>query len=210
MIPKIIHQIHMGEQPLSNQELKWQQTWKKYNPDWELILWNDERLKTINIINEKYLDSCDNYSMKSDILRFDILYQFGGVYVDTDFECLKNLDPFLSEKDFVICKQIPERQHGAKICGAFMAANKFNQHIGKLVNGIADRSVSHKDKNAVLRYGPFYLQDNIPEELVLDSKYVYPFMWYEAKGISRNHTNLKQAFPESFAVHHWNGSWSGK
>ena len=95
-IPKVIHQIHLGEKPLSDQELKWQKTWKDYNPDWKFILWDDERLKGIGIINQEYLDDCDNYSMKSDILRFDILYQFGGLYIDTDFECLKPLDPFLT------------------------------------------------------------------------------------------------------------------
>ena len=95
-IPKVIHQIHLGDKPLSDQELKWQKTWKDYNPDWEFIFWDDERLRDVDIINQEYLDDCDNYSMKSDILRFDILYQFGGLYIDTDFECLKSLDPFLT------------------------------------------------------------------------------------------------------------------
>ena len=49
-IPKVIHQIHLGDKPLSDQELKWQKTWKKYNPDWEFIFWDDERLETIDII----------------------------------------------------------------------------------------------------------------------------------------------------------------
>ena len=46
----------------------------------EIYFWDDERLRDIDIINQEYLDDCDNYSMKSDILRFDILYQFGGLY----------------------------------------------------------------------------------------------------------------------------------
>lgn len=51
-IPKIIHQIHLGSQPLSDQELKWERTWKDHNPDWEFILWDDERLKTVDLINK--------------------------------------------------------------------------------------------------------------------------------------------------------------
>ena len=57
---------------MPEQQLKWQKTWKDYNPDWEFIFWDDERLRDIDIINQEYLDDCDNYSMKSDILRFDI------------------------------------------------------------------------------------------------------------------------------------------
>ena len=63
-IPKVIHQIHLGDKPLSDQELKWQKTWKDYNPDWEFIFWDDERLKDIDIINQEYLDDFDNIIKK--------------------------------------------------------------------------------------------------------------------------------------------------
>ena len=200
-IPKVIHQIHLGGKPLSNQELKWQKTWKDHNPDWEFIFWDDEALKSIDIINKKYLDDCDNYSMKSDILRFDILYQFGGLYIDTDFECLKSLDSFFDNRDFIVCRQNP---NGPSICGAFFAATKHHSLVKKLVDGIAKRSSTHKGKHCVEKYGPTYITDLIDGSYSLDPKYVYPFMW--DKKHSRNE-NLKEIYPEAFAAHWWNTSW---
>jgi mannosyltransferase OCH1-like enzyme len=200
-IPKVIHQIHLGNKPLSDQELKWQKTWKDYNPDWEFIFWDDERLKGIDIINQEYLDDCDNYSMKSDILRFDILYQFGGLYIDTDFECLKPLDPFFNNRDFIACRQNP---NGPSICGAFLAATKHHALVKKLVDGISERSITHKGKHCVAKYGPTYITDLIDRSHSLDPKYVYPFMWNKKHSTK---DNLNKIYPEAYASHWWNTSW---
>jgi len=208
-IPKVIHQIHLGSKPLSNQELKWQKTWKDHNPDWEFIFWDDEALKSIDIINKKYLDDCDNYSMKSDILRFDILYQFGGLYIDTDFECLKPLDPFFDNRDFIVCRQNP---NGPSICGAFFAATQYNSLVRKLLDGIPQRSITHKGKHCVAKYGPTYITDIIDENYgqefkyskAFEPKYVYPFMWNKKHSTK---DDLNKIYPQAYAAHWWNTSW---
>ena len=105
MIPKIIHQIHLGKKPLSEKEIEWQKTWKTYNPNYEFIFWDDKKIDELELTNRMYLQN-ESYSIQSDILRYEILYQYGGVYVDTDFECLKNLDEFINDKDIIVCKQI--------------------------------------------------------------------------------------------------------
>lgn len=209
-IPKVIHQIHLGNKPLSNQELKWQKTWKAYNPDWEFILWDDERLKSIDIINQDYLDDCDNYSMKSDILRFDILYQFGGLYIDTDFECLKPIDPLFNDKDFIVCRQNP---NGPSVCGAFFAATEHNSLVRKLVEGIPQRSITHKGKHCVAKYGPTYITDVIDENYgqefkyskAFEPRYVYPFMWNKKHSTK---DDLNKIYPQAYAAHWWNISWN--
>lgn len=208
-IPKVIHQIHLGDKPLSDQELKWQKTWKHYNPDWKFIFWDDERLRGIDIINKEYLDDCDNYSMKSDILRFDILYQFGGLYIDTDFECLKPLDPFFCDKDFIVCRQNP---NGPSICGAFFAATQYNSLVRKLLDGIPQRSITHKGKHCVAKYGPTYITDIIDENYgqefkyskAFEPKYVYPFMWNKKHSTK---DDLNKIYPQAYAAHWWNTSW---
>lgn len=201
-IPKVIHQIHLGDKPSSDQELKWQKTWKKYNPDWEFIFWDDEKLKNINIINKKYvINDCDNYSMKSDILRFDILYQFGGLYIDTDFECLKPLDPFFDNREFIVCRQNPNE---SSICGAFFAATKHHPLVKKLVDGIRERSITHKAKHCVQKYGPTYITDLIDRSYSLDPEYVYPFMWDKKHSTE---DDLNKIYPRAYAAHWWNTSW---
>jgi mannosyltransferase OCH1-like enzyme len=213
MIPKIIHQIHMGKRPLSEQELKWQNTWKEYNPEWEFILWDDEKLKTLNIINEQYLNDCDNYSMKSDILRFDILFQFGGLYIDTDFECLKPIDPLFGDDDFIFYRQ---RHSGPYICGAFLASTKHNTFVKKLVDGIDQRTKTHQKEHCVQKYGPAYVTNMVDDtygssykkSAKFDPTYVYPFLWKD-KRINKKltHTELKKKYPDAFAAHWWNSSW---
>lgn len=202
-IPKIIHQIHMGDRPMSTEELNWQLTWKKYNPDWEFILWNDDKIKTIKMINQKHFEESDNYSMKSDVLRFEILYQIGGLYVDTDFECLRPLDSFFHNKDFIVCRQSPS---GPTICGAFLASIKSHPFIKKLIDGIEKRSISHMGHHCTLKYGPSYLTELIDASDSLDPKYVYPFLW------DKKHSSiddLKSIYPDSYAAHHWKSSWIG-
>lgn len=207
MIPKIIHQIHLGDNPLSDKEVEWQKTWKKYNPDWNFIFWNDEKIDSLDLVNQKYIDDETHYSVKSDILRYEILYQYGGVYIDTDFECIRNIDEFIDHKSFIVCKQIDDKKLSANVCGAFLAASKFNKIIKKLNDGIADRSVTHKKSGPPVKYGPKYLEEIVPTKMWEDSKYVYPFMWYEKKKQPTEHDQLKRLYPDAVAVHHWSGSW---
>ena len=116
-IPKVIHQIHLGGKEFSDKQLKWQKSWKDYNPDWEYILWDYQKiLKNLDINHLNILNQCKNFSEKSDILRFEILYNYGGLYIDTDFECLKNIDPlFENDKDLLVYEQ-----SSGIICGAFL------------------------------------------------------------------------------------------
>src|SRR5579885_317918 len=98
-IPKIIHQIWLGSEfPAEYRD--WQQSWINHNPDWEYKLWTDENIKELVLTNKKYFDEAINFGEKSNILRYEILYQFGGVYVDCDFECLKSFDPLVHAYDF--------------------------------------------------------------------------------------------------------------
>ena len=198
----------MGDTTLSDREIFWQKTWKLYNPDWEYIFWDDSKLKKLKSINQKYIDQSTNYSMKSDLLRYEVLYQYGGIYVDTDFECLKNMNDFIANQDFLICKQTqPKSNSGAEVCGAFLATSQYNPLIKKLIDGVVSRSKSHRHATCVWKYGPGYLHDLVPKSLWLDPKYVYPFMWYEKENQPTNHDELKKSFPNSYAVHHWKGSW---
>ena len=80
LIPKIIHQIHLGDKNLSKQELEWQEGWRRLNPSWQYIMWDDKKIKNeLRITHTKILQSCKSFSEKSDILRFEILHQFGGL-----------------------------------------------------------------------------------------------------------------------------------
>lgn len=100
MIPKKIHYIWLGGKPLPPIFNKCLKSWKKYCPDYEIIRWDESNLN---------LDFCDycrqaydqkKFAFASDVLRFDVLYKEGGVYVDIDVEFLKPLDELLTLDSF--------------------------------------------------------------------------------------------------------------
>jgi len=101
-IPKIIHQIWIGSE-VPPQFKKIMETWKKIHPDWTYKLWTDEDIENFPFINRKaFDDSGNNKGLKSDIWRLEILYQYGGLYADTDFESIKPQDILHHCHDFYI------------------------------------------------------------------------------------------------------------
>jgi mannosyltransferase OCH1-like enzyme len=95
IIPKKIHQIWLGGS-LPDKYKRLSETWQKYNPDYEYKLWNENSVKELSLYedNINLIENITNPGMKSDVLRYLILYEHGGTYVDTDFECLKSIDDF--------------------------------------------------------------------------------------------------------------------
>jgi len=95
-IPKIIHQIWIGPKKFPIKYKKWRNSWQMLNPDWEYIFWDNNRIKELEITDMRAFKKSNNYGFKSDLLRYAILKKYGGLYVDTDFECLRKLPEFLS------------------------------------------------------------------------------------------------------------------
>ena len=207
MIPKIIHQIHLGTRSMTPEEIEWQNTWKDKNPDWVFNLWTDEKVKNdLNLSHPEIFNNCKNFSEKSDVLRFDILHQYGGLYIDTDFECLKNIDPLFEGKEIVLF-----RQSLKKICGAFFGATKGSLHVKKLIDQLPQREKTHGHMIPDCKYGPEYVTDTLGYEIAepngweTKQKTVYPYMWWEYK--KRRFEDFSKTHPEAFAVHHWGSSW---
>jgi len=99
-IPKIIHQIWLGPKPPPGYFWDYRQSWQKNHPDWEYRFWTDKEAEELDFeLKDLYLRST-NWGEKSDILRAEILDRFGGLYVDTDFECIKPFDELHLKYDF--------------------------------------------------------------------------------------------------------------
>jgi hypothetical protein len=102
-IPKIIHQIWIGNRKIPQKLHEYQQTWIEQNPDWEYKLWTNKEVKKYTFANEelKFLFSQSlTIGERVDVLRYDILYQYGGIYADCDCICLKPFDVFAYRYDF--------------------------------------------------------------------------------------------------------------
>jgi mannosyltransferase OCH1-like enzyme len=91
-IPKIIHHIWIGHLP---PPVEWMNTWKVNHPDWEYILWDNEKVFSRKWDNQKHIDYYFNkkvYEGAADILRYQILYEFGGIMPGADSENLNPVD----------------------------------------------------------------------------------------------------------------------
>lgn len=91
--PRIIHRIWLGK-PIPQELEDWWKTWTTLNPEWECRTWSEGNLEPV--IDELGLkpmyDWLTNLAQKSDIGRLALLWKYGGLYVDTDFECLKPIE----------------------------------------------------------------------------------------------------------------------
>ena len=101
-IPKIIHQVWSNiEEPLPDFFRGLMETWKEHHPDWEYILWDNDKMN--GFIQEYYPEYWIPYNsakyniQKWDIIRYFILYHYGGMYADVDYECLDSLEPLLED-----------------------------------------------------------------------------------------------------------------
>lgn len=107
IIPKVIHFIWVGPNPFPQESIQNVESWLENHPDWTIKFWTDRKRQLpypgmkLHLISEfnfeslgdYYVDS-DNYAEKSDLLRYEILNQEGGLYVDHDVKCFKPFTPF--------------------------------------------------------------------------------------------------------------------
>jgi hypothetical protein len=96
-IPRIIHHIWLGG-PVPTKLQRLIATWRTAHPSWIHCMWTDTTVAGIDFWNKDAIAAATNYGEVSDILRYEILYSIGGVYVDVDVQCVKSLDP-LHDRD---------------------------------------------------------------------------------------------------------------
>lgn len=101
MIPKVIHYIWLGGNPLPKIAEKCIKSWKKYCPDYEIKRWDESNVDIDCCTYCRQAYDAKKFAFASDILRFKILEQEGGIYLDIDVELLKPLDDLLDNK--LIC-----------------------------------------------------------------------------------------------------------
>ena len=96
MIPKIIHQIWIGEKKLPTEEQKWIETWKHNNPEFQHILWTNDNIPKLPKTYNPIIKSLGTkMALISDIYRYFILYLYGGYYVDTDIINYRNINDLI-------------------------------------------------------------------------------------------------------------------
>jgi mannosyltransferase OCH1-like enzyme len=208
-IPKKIHQIWLGSN-IPKQYAAWGETWRRFNPDWEYKLWTDADTKDVDIKDRGKFNAIGNLGQKSDYLRYHILNQFGGVYADTDFECLKSFNT-LSYADFFVGVGYPSK---VELYIGLIGSTPNNPILDKILEtmtlngGMSYKSVFKSTGTYFFTKTFFDVVDGYRKGVVvLPPDYFYPFP---------NHANhqeddgRKYIKDNSYAIHHWAVSWRKK
>jgi mannosyltransferase OCH1-like enzyme len=150
------------------------------------------------------------YAFASDYMRLKVLYDHGGIYMDTDVEVLKDFEPFLDEQAFLGLEAPPVR-----LGSCVLGAKKKSTFIG---NWLSFYDYAHfKDENgklnlkpnthtiteiAKLRY-PYLHLDNKRIEYMPDVT-VYPVDYFCPLNRKTQEMNVTQ---DTHAIHRFNNSW---
>lgn len=128
MIPKIIHYVWVGNNPKPKNIKKCMKTWKKHLKDYEIIEWNESNFDINSHPFVKKAYEAKKWAYVSDYIRMYAIYNYGGIYLDTDALVLDNFDKFLDNKVFVGF----ERENYPFT--AVFGAEKKNKFIKKLLD----------------------------------------------------------------------------
>ncbi|MBQ7857966.1 MAG: glycosyl transferase [Oscillospiraceae bacterium] len=210
MIPKIIHYCWFGHGEMPKLSKKCIRSWKKHCSDWRIILWNEDNFD-INqcpiYVRQAY--EAKKWAFVSDYVRLKLVYQYGGVYLDTDVELLKSLDELLKYKAF-----FGFEDNGTQInTGLGFGAEKESPVIKRMLDDymeipfiLSDGSIDEttcpqRNTPALFELG---LQPNDTLQvlegdiLVLPREYLCPVgYWHHTDRITDN----------SISIHWYNASW---
>ena len=187
-IPRVFHQIWLGPDPLPREYAAFQRSWTRRHPGWRLELWTEENLPPDLERREAY-ELLRRPAERSDILRFELLARHGGVYVDTDFECLRSLEPLLDEVSFFCAYNDPGRVNNA-IVGSVPGHPLLRRAIAELRPRATYGPV---DKEGT---GPLFLTRlvrDFPDVTIFAEELFYP--------------RTPAARAAAYAVHHAARSW---
>lgn len=187
-IPKIVHQIWLGPREMPT---KWMSGWRDFckRYGWEYKLWRDSDMSFL--INKEIFDSCGSYQMKSDIARYEILYNYGGLYVDCDMIWLgKDISEYLplDKNMFIGIQEFPGwcdiGYHN--LCNGMFASPKAHHILKRCIDKIPEYSKNFikNIKGAWAMSGPGLLNDCILEPIiVVPYSYIFPVDFHYQQGI---------------------------
>jgi hypothetical protein len=100
-VPRIVHCIWLGSR-IPPRLKRVVETWRIMNPEYLHLLWGDEDVPLEHMYNAVAFQKAKNQGQRSDILRYELLYALGGVYVDVDVQSLAPIEPLASSSSFFI------------------------------------------------------------------------------------------------------------
>lgn len=198
-IPKIIHLIYFKGIEFMKFHCECIKSMLEHMPNYTIIIYNDiepennnywnyiKNCKNVKIENMEPPDTFDNYPLKyiqykADVSRLEILYKYGGIYLDLDMLIIKNFENiFNTNMNFYISE---ENEKNGGLINSFLACKPNNGFIKKWLDSFKsglrmDKWAYHiRDSNKLLldKKKHYLIKYKIE---ILESKYFFPFKWNE-------------------------------
>lgn len=198
MIPKIIHYCWFGGRLKPDTFKQCLESWKLYCPDFKIIEWNETNTKPYQ--NKFFIDALrkKKYAFVSDYLRVRVLYEFGGIYLDTDMLLLKPINTLLNYNFFSGFEV-----EGRVAYGLFGGVKKhrfffemLNYYMKTEFDEFNPPIITHAFKNLI---NSTTLKEN---EILFKPDCFYPLTYQDREKDYKLFINK-----ETYAVHLWDHSW---
>lgn len=230
-IPKIIHQIWGGEKELPKSYQILSETWRRDYPDWQYEFWDDKRINEFVLKNyPEYYDqflAFPHNMQRWDSVRYFIMEQIGGMYVDFDFQSIKPITPLIQGQE--CCFALDPETH----CGfpqkvwmlnaALMLSIPHHWFVRKIIKEVFSKQTPTNDKRPksiqiFTSAGPWMLIDlyyrlNTMERnkiCLLSDKYVSPFDCQQSQRYIKGEMSEEESrlrLRQAYAVHYFFGDW---
>ena len=204
MIPSVLHQFWFTDNAMPIKVKAWRASWSALNTSWEINEWSINRIlclqpkykipKSIKFVLEH---PGIIYTLKTDVARYFILWLFGGVYADTDMECLRPMDIFLQHKSFAGKSALPD-----PVGNAVFGTEPGNPIMLDIALAVAKKIICNIDEanrtivDAGVRIPGKMLQGL---EKIYPEHTFYPISWQQHKAGTRFSTYAEDVY----CVHHW-------
>ena len=207
MIPKIIHAIWFSGDPMPQLYLRCLESWKRYAGDYEIRIWDLKTYKPDDCLFFKQAIEHKNWSFASDFARADLLYKYGGIYMDLDVEMLRPVDDLLYNDAYMSFESLERIE-----CGSGMGARPGHPIIREICESYKSRPYLKDDgtwdnSTCPVRYTKVIEKHGLKKDggfQHVEDITVYPFEVLTGKSFD---TGIIYNTELSYTVHHHNGSW---
>ena len=231
MIPKVIHYCWLSGEPFPDSIKSYVDGWKRFFPDYQFMLWTKDSFDVDSVPFVSQAVSVRKWAFAADYIRLYALYNYGGIYLDSDVEIVRSFDSFL---DYGFFTSMEYHHHDALKLGTFDLINpdgtSKEKHTPKpgicLQAAIMGAEPGHpflkqcldyyKDRDFILPDGSFYNKVILPDILAMNAE-DFGLRYLDAEQLLSSDMHIFPSYyfagcegeikDGCYAIHHCAGSW---